>query len=155
MCIVVDPPLFVPMFKASDPEHAMYQPVRDWVENGLGKFVTGGATYKKELSRVSSILRILGELEKKGKLVKANDNKVDAEEVAVKKIFPLKDFDDPHLVAIVRTTLCKVICIRDPRAHKYLRHAKLYESTKHRPSLYTRPKNRALLCDKHICGCCK
>lgn len=155
MCIVVDPPLFVPMFKATDPEHDVYQPIRDWIFKGPGKFVTGGSTYKKELSKVSSVLKTLTELEKRGKLVKANDETVDAEEQKAKQLMPTSDFDDPHLVALVRTTLCRLICIRDPRAHKFLRNSTLYVSTKHRPRLYTRAKNKQLLCEQHISTCCR
>jgi predicted nucleic acid-binding protein len=155
MCIIVDPPLFVPFFKSSDPDHAIYAPVREWIENGRGKLVIGGTSYKKELMRVASILRLITELEKRGKVVRVEDSVADIEEAAAKKIEPRNDFDDPHLVGLVRATRCRLICVRDPRSHRFLRSTVFYEGTKNRPSLYTRPKNRDLLCERNIAACCR
>lgn len=155
MCIVADPPTFVPMFKSSDPDHADFVAVRDWVLNGPGKFVMGGARYKTELMAVRSVLPFLAELQRKGKIVRSRDEEVDADEVTVKTIEPAKDFDDPHLVALVRLTGCRLICIRDPRSHRFLRAPAFYRSKKDRPRLYTRPKNHALLCPQNLAPCCR
>ena len=115
----------------------------------------GGAKYKRELSALKSILSILVELERKGKVVRATDADVDADELIVKTIEPASDFDDPHLVALVRLTGCRLICIRDPRAHKFLRAAAFYRSKKDRPSLYTRAKNYILLRPQNLAPCCR
>lgn len=155
MCIVVDPPTFVPMFKPTDPEHAVFSPVRDWVVGGPGKFVMGGAKYKTELMAVRSVLPFLAELERKGKIVRRLDKEVDDDETVVKAIEPAKDFDDPHLVALVRLTGCRLICIRDPRSHRFLRASAFYRSKKDRPRLYTRPKNNTLLCNQNLAPCCR
>ena len=155
MCIVVDPPIFVPIFKAGDPEHALYAPVLQWVNAGGGKFVLGGSKYREELQKIGSVLKPLLELEKRNKLVRVPDEKVDAEQEEAKRIQPKNDFDDPHLVALIRATQCRLICVRDPRSHRYLRASALYGGTKGRPRLYTRPQNRKLLCDKNIASCCK
>lgn len=155
MCIIADPPTFTPMFKSTDPEHGVFSPVREWVINGPGKFVMGGSTYQRELLAVKSIIPLLGELEKKRKVIRWSEVAVDGDEKTVKEIEPAKNFDDPHLVSLVRLTGCRLICIRDPRAHRYLRSAKFYRALKGRPRLYTRVKNSALLCTKHIAPCCK
>jgi len=155
MCIVVDPPAFIPMFKQTDPEHSDFAAVRDWVISGPGKFVLGGAKYKGELFAVRSVLHFLTELERRGKVVRRNDAEVDADEAAVKVIEPAADFDDPHLVALIRLTGCRLICVRDPRAHRFLRATKFYATTKDRPKLYTRPKNGSLLCSQNLALCCK
>ena len=155
MCIVADPPTFISMFKSTDPGHADFVAVRDWVIGGPGKFVMGGAKYKSELRAVSSVLPFLAELERKGKIIRRTDAEVDADEVAVKAIEPANDFDDPHLVALIRLTGCKLICIRDTRAHKFLRSVRFYQSPKHRPSLYTRPKNGGLLRVENLAPCCR
>lgn len=146
MSIVVDPPAFVPMFKSSDSEYLKFSPVRDWVTKGPGKFVMGGTQYKTELLAVKSILSLLNELEKRGKIIRQSDSDVDADVLRVKAIEPAKDFDDPHIVALIRVSGCKLICIRDPRAHKFLRASYLYDSPRDRPKLYTREKNVGLLC---------
>lgn len=155
MCVVADPPTLVPMFKSSDPDHSAFSAVKDWVTNGPGKFVMGGAKYRAELNAVRSVIPFLTELEKRGKIVRRSDVEVDAEELVVKTIEPTKDFDDPHLVALVRLTGCKLICIRDPRSHRFLRATQLYRSTKERPRLYTRAKNAGLLCNNNLAPCCK
>ncbi len=155
MCIVADPPTFVPMFKSSDPNHADFVAVRNWVVSGPGKFVMGGAKYKSELMAVKSVLPFLAELERKGKIIRKRDADVDADEISVKAIEPANDFDDPHLVALIRLTGCRLICIRDLRAHKFLRSGRFYRSTKDRPRLYTRPKNGALLCAQNLAPCCR
>jgi predicted nucleic acid-binding protein len=155
MCIIVDPPVFVPIFKPSDPEHNAFLPVRNWVVAGLGKFVMGGTKYKAELRAVKSVLQFLGELERRGKIVRRIDDEVDAEERVVMDIEKSADFDDPHLAALARLTGCKVICLRDPRAHRFLRQVKLYGGTKKRPKLYTRAKNSNLLCNSNMAPCCR
>lgn len=153
MCIVADPPTFIPMFKSTDPEHLAFSPVKDWIVSGPGKFVMGGSKYREELSAVASVLRFLTELEKRGKVIRRNDAEVDAEEILVKQIEPRADFDDPHLVALVRLTGCRLICVRDVRSHRFLRATMLYRSSKDRPRLYTRAKNCALLCVENVPKC--
>jgi hypothetical protein len=155
MCIVVDPPTFIPMFKTSDPEHSVFSPVKNWIDNGHGKFVIGGTKYKAELSAVKSIIPFIAELERRGKIVRRDDADVDSDEILVRQIEPALDFDDTHLAALIRLTGCKVICLRDVRAHRFLRQTKLYGSTKKRPNLYTRAKNAGILCQSNLAPCCK
>lgn len=155
MCIIADPPTFISIFKSTDPEYRKFSAVREWVKNGPGKFITGGTTYQKELMGVRSILGLLAELEKQGKVKRSSADLVDKEEALVRVLEPAADFDDPHIVALVRVSGCKLVCIRDPRSHRFLRMAKLYKSTKDRPKLYTREKNRNLLCNANIAPCCK
>jgi hypothetical protein len=155
MCIVIDPPTFVPMFKHTDPEHANFIPVRSWIIDGPGKIVMGGDKYKAELKAIGSVLPFLKELERKGKIVRKRDSEVNADEIKVKGIEPAKDFDDPHLVALVRLTGCRLICTRDRRSHRFLRADVFYRSKKDRPRLYTRPKNSSLLAAKNLAPCCR
>lgn len=155
MCIVIDPPVFISLLKIDDAEHEKFKPVFDWVVNGSGKFVTGGSKYKNELKKMSSILVILAELKKKGKIVSIDDGTVDFEVDVVKGIEPAKNFDDPHLVALIRLTNCKLVCTRDIRALPYLRSGKFYSSLSQRPKIYTRKKNTGLLCSKNIAKCCR
>jgi hypothetical protein len=155
MCIIADPPTFIAIFKSTDLDHAKFAAVRDWVDKGAGKFVMGGAKYKMELLAVKSVLPLLTELERKGKIIRHDSEKVDADVVVVKTIEPTTDFDDPHLVALVRLTGCRLICLRDPRAHRFLRDIKFYQSSSNRPSLYTQKTHSKLLCAKNLAPCCK
>lgn len=154
MCIIADPPILVPMFKEDDPEHHKFLPVKTWVLEGPGKFVMGGTQYKTELMKVSKILVFIKELEKRGKIVRKKDEDVDKDVKILKIKEPSKNFDDPHLVALARLSGCKLICLRDPRAHRYLRKPHFYNAAKDRPKLYTRIKNSDLLCKNNIAPCC-
>lgn len=155
MCIVIDPPALIPMFKTADVEHQKFSPVRKWIVEGPGKIIIGGAQYRKELLDVISIIQFVKELERRGKVIRKCDAEVDRDVERIKRIEPCKDFDDPHLVALINLSGCKLICIRDPRAHRFLRNKKFYNNTKLRPRLYTRAKNSNLLCKDNIAPCCK
>lgn len=155
MCIVVDPPLFVPMLKCSDPDHAKYAPVLDWVSRGCGKFVTGGTKYQEQINGVRSVIPLLTEFQRRGKIIRVDRSQVDGAVAILKDIEPSNNFDDPHLVALVRVSGCGLICVNDPRSHKYLRDSRFYASKKARPRLYTRPKNSNLLCNNNIAPCCR
>ena len=143
------------MFKNTDPNHEKYAPVAKWVKLKDGKFIIGGTTYKNELSRLNSILGILTEFARLGKIVRMEDKAVDLAVLDVQKIESSPNFDDPHLVALVRVSGCRLICVHDPRSHKYLRDGRFYNSLRNRPSLYTRPKNQHLLCSNNITNCCR
>lgn len=154
MCIVVDAPVLVPIFKASDPEHGRFLPVHDWVRSGAGKLVLGGSKYKEELASVSSVLPVLMELERRGRVVRVSDALVDREMMIVTGLESSKDFDDPHLIAIVRVTGCRLVCLRDNRAHRFLVKVKLYGG-RARPRLFTNRKHKHLLCPANIAACCE
>jgi len=155
MCIIADPPTLIPIFKQTDPEHKTFSAVLEWVMKGGGKFVIGGTKYTQELAAVRSIIPFMQELARQGKIFNASSDAVDKEEANLKAICPEADFDDPHLVALVKATGCRLICIRDPRAHRYLRMSKLYRSPSDRPKLYTREKNKNILCQNNVATCCK
>lgn len=155
MCIVVDPPSFIPIFRSGDPNHSEFKSVLDWVTEGPAKFVLGGSQYQSELRAIRSVLPILLELEKKGKVVRIGTAEVDAEVTLVRALETSTDFDDPHLVAIVRLTGCKLVCLRDPRAHRYLRSSRFYARASARPKLYTRSRNGRLLCSENLAPCCR
>lgn len=155
MCIIADPPTLIPIFKQTDPDHKTFSAVLEWVKKGGGKFIVGGTKYANELKAVKSIIPFMQELSRQGKVFNANTEAVDKEEANLKTICPVVDFDDPHLVALVKITGCRLICVRDPRSHKYLRMNKLYRSPLDRPKLYTREKNKSILCQKNVAACCK
>lgn len=155
MCIVVDPPLFISIFKNSDSEHGNFSGLREWISDGPGKFVLGGSLYKKELSKIESVLNLLKNFERSGKTVSIDDSKVDKELKAVKKLKKSKDFDDPHLAALVRASLCKIIATRDKRSHKHLTDSILYKKPCTKPKIYGGNHNNSILCKKNVASCCK
>lgn len=155
MCIVADPPTFILMFRETDPRHPDFAPVRDWVKHGPGKFVLGGTTYNRQLAAVPSVLGFLLELQKIGKIVREDPTEVDAHEAALKVLEPSTSFDDPHLVALVRVSGCRLICVNDLKAHRFLKERSFYSKICARPKLYTSQGHTRLLCKDHIVPCCQ
>ena len=99
-------------------------------------------------------MRLLLELEKKNKIYRVNDNSVDDDVINLKKLEPSTDFDDPHLVALIRLSHAKIICVNDPRSHKFLKRNDFYEKPSLRPKLYTGSRNKRLLNNSNLSGIC-
>lgn len=154
MCVVIDPPLFIPMFKTTDPKHNDFVDLKNWVHTGKGKFVFGGDEYMKQLKKVGSILGYLKELRKIGKIVNVSSVEVNAAaQFAIQQV-GTTDFDDAHLVAIVSVSRCRVVAVDDPRSHRFLKSKKLYLNNVKLPKLYTGAKNRNILSAQNIALCC-
>jgi len=150
MCIVADPPTFVPIFKVDSANHSDFQPIKNWVLRGGGRFVIGGSKYRKELNGLRSVLPLIAELARMNKIIRRPDNEVDAEEAVVKRIVPSSDFDDEHLVALIRLTGCRVVCTSDLRSHKYFKSDALFPNRADRPSIYSEATHSHLLCNGNI-----
>jgi hypothetical protein len=150
MCIIIDACTFSRVFGDSDED---FSPVRLWLMKGKGMMVFGGSTYAKELGKLRSYLEIVKELSRLGKVKVINKKSVDTAERRVRLMEPNKDFDDPHIVAIVEESGCKLVCTLDARADKYIRDARFYEKGK-RPSIYRSKSHAHLLCARNIVGVC-
>lgn len=154
MCIVVDPPLFIPMFKNTDPKHADFIDLKNWICTGKGKLVYGGEEYQKQLNKLKCIHKFIAELRKMGKVVIMDNNEVnDAAEFALQKAAST-DFDDAHLVAIVSVSKCRLVAVDDSRSHRFIKSKKLYLNSTKLPKLYTGVKNKSILIQRNIVQCC-
>lgn len=153
MCIIVDTCCLAPVFDVECKDHPNFKSVLDWIVNGKGKFLYGGTTYEKELKhRFASLLK---EFTKVGKARALPKDDVDAYEKALKTKVADKDFDDPHLIAMVAVSGCKLICTTEKRAVPYLKNQKLYPQHIEPPKLYSSSVNKNLLCDQHMADICK
>lgn len=156
MCIVIDTNVFSRVFDKGNTEHAEYKAVRDWIYEGKGKMVYGGSTYEKENIQNSKRNRaLINSLDLAKKVYRANKAEVDIHEKRAKGIFNKKEFDDPHLAAIVCTSGCKLICTYDKNSLEYLKSPKIYKSYSAIPKFYLSKKNTDLLADRNIADCCK
>lgn len=78
MCLVIDACIFLNVFEENSPKHDRFRPVFEWINFGKGKIILGGTKYKTEIIEQSrKRTKILAEFEKRNKIVKINDNKVD------------------------------------------------------------------------------
>jgi len=152
MCIIVDTNV---MPSVLDTKNLDYFPVYDWIVNNNGKFVYGGTKYLSELRINKKFLAFLVELGKKNKTYVADKKVVDELQVKIENQVTNKDFDDPHLIAIVIATGCKLICSDDKRADKFIKNKSIFkEYNAKSPSIYRKQKHYKLLSDRNIVECC-
>jgi predicted nucleic acid-binding protein len=153
MCIIIDTNVLASVFKTSSADHASFKPVRDWVIDGKGKIVFGGTQYIEEIKQ--NYLSFFLQLKKAGKAVLISKELVDAEQLVVEGMIVHPDFDDPHLVGLLRISKCKLICSLDSRAYPFFRHSQFFAPAANRPKIYSSPSNVDLLCDRNIAELCR
>lgn len=151
MCIVVDTNCLGRVLNRKSAEHDEFKPVLDWILDGKGTFVIGGSTY---LGEAIGYLKIFAELAKVNKIVDINKQQVDDQEAWAAAQIQHPDFDDPHLVALLRVSGCKLICSLDARAYPYLKHELFFSPAARRPRIYNQRGNADLLSDANIAECC-
>lgn len=153
MCIVVDTNTFSKVFSTANKEHHKFKPVLEWILHGKGSVVYGGKSYIKEIGLQK--IKLLKYLNDVGKAVSLNSEKINIEEQKVSNLIPdSEDFDDPHIIAILRVSECKLICSDDKRLDPYIKDSRLFSSMKKRPRIYRNRRNKSLLSDKYIADCC-
>lgn len=153
MCIVLDVNIFSETFDVNNPSHNEFKPVYDWIYFGKGKVIVGGTKYFSELK--FRYLNIIGELKKINKVVLVDNQIVDFETDKVSKLLTHKDFDDPHLVALLRASGCKLICSNDSRGYKFFTHSLFFKPASKKPKIYSSISHKKLLCDVNIAEICK
>jgi predicted nucleic acid-binding protein len=121
MCIVIDANTFAHVFNSSSKNHHEFKPVLDWIVYGKGKIVYGGTLYKKELRNAPKYFKLFLELSKSSKVVEVDMILVDKKEQEVAKLVNHPNFDDPHLIAIIIVSGCKLICSHDSKAYSFLK----------------------------------
>lgn len=150
MCIVCDINVLPDVFSSTEND---FTPIRDWIIKGKrGKFVYGGSSYLKELEKIGTYLRILKLLGDQNKTVVLDENSVDAIEMEIKKEIDQK-CDDPHIVAILAVSSCKLICSKDKKSYKFIKGSNFYSQGYH-PKIYSKKSNSNLLVSRNISKCC-
>lgn len=149
MCIVIDTCAISRVFTAGD---ADFDAVRRWIVEGRGKMVFGGTKYNEELLKLGRYLAVIQELTRQRKTVVVNRDLVDEAEARVREMEPCADFDDPHIVAIVKVSRCRVVCSTDARADRFVQDRRFYGAPV--PSIYRHRDHGHLLRDCNIVGAC-
>lgn len=153
MCIIIDTNVLANVFDNKSANHSDFKPVKDWIIDGKGKIVFGGTKYLKEIK--GKYLIFFLELKKAKKAVLINADLVDAEQHQIEKMIVNSDFDDPHLISLLRVSGCKLICSLDKRAYPFIRSKIFFSPSKKRPRIYSRLANLNLLSDPNIAEICK
>ena len=155
MCLVIDICCFGDVFNKNSKNHEKFKPVCDWVTSGKGRVIYGGDKYKKEIGKVKSYISILAEFNRRGLIIKLDDDAVNSIEKQIESKETDPDFDDPHIIAIVIESGCKIVCTSDKRSHKFIKKKKLYPKHFCRPAIYTDKRNKSMLSDLNITQKCK
>lgn len=153
MCIVVDTNTLASVFKRDSVNHLEFKPVLDWVQNGKGKFVFGGTKYLEELGESYRKLFIL--YRSVGKAVFISNDDVDSQTVWAANQITDPDFDDQHLIGLLRVSGCRLVCSLDSRAYPFFRHSTFFSPSSRKPKIYSSRGNEDLLTDTNIADCCK
>lgn len=154
MCIVIDINCLTNVFKTTSANHSEFKPVYDWIMNGRGTVVFGGGNFIQEL-RKTPFLPFFNYLKDIGKAKRIDpQEEIDKKELEVKQYINDKDFDDPHLVALLIVSGCKLICSADERAYKYFQHNDFFKPSSKRPKIYNGKSSKSILANKNIANVC-
>jgi len=153
MCIVIDANTLTCVFNEENADHHDFNPVYKWILGGKGKMVYGGSQYERELEKVRYLRRLFIELEKVRKIVVLDKDSVDNKAAGFAAFVKHRDFDDPHLIAIVAVGGVKLICTNEKRAIPFLLNPQFYSKGK-KPKIYQSADNAPLL-EKKYCRHCK
>ena len=155
MCIVIDINTLPSVFDTKSLHHQKFKPVLDWIVSGKGKIVYGGTKYKEELAKAHKFLGIFRNFAAARKIVPICDHDVDLSEHKLKSKCTDSDFDDPHIIAIVVVSKCKLVCSSDARSYKFIKDPSMYTQPSDRPSIYSNLANKTLLEDNNIADICQ
>ncbi len=152
MCIIIDTNTWTSVFDPTSEKHPNFKPVFDWIlgENGFGRIVFGGTTYLKETPQ--KYLRLLKLLNDARRTIPLPAALVDAMEAELKTKIVHRDFDDPHIVAMVIVSQCRLICTQEERAIPFFKDKDriLYPKRFPKPKIYHHAGNANLLTERNI-----
>jgi len=150
MCIVIDMDVLSCVFNPCNQHHSDFSPVKEWVTRRNGFIVFGGTRYKSELRNARHYLGIFTELSRKGKVKQVNQELVDRHQQIVEGLLGQTRFNDPHLIAIIRVSGCRLVCSKDQEADKHLKNKRYYLPNQKPPSIYRSRKHAKLLINQNI-----
>lgn len=153
MCLIIDTCVFGSVFNNKAPTHEEYNPVHKWILSGKGKVIYGGSKYLNELSpKYVKMLILLGKM---NKAIKLPNSEIDEIQKRLESEVDNPDFDDPHIMAMVMYSKCRIVCTQDKRSIKFLKDPSLYPKEVHVPKMYCSKANKDLLIDENISKICK
>lgn len=151
MCIVIDTNTLPSVFDKKNKDHEQFKPVLDWIISGNGKVVYGGTKFIEEIG--PKLLALFVALKTAGKAVNYDNVIVDNDAIEISGMIQHKDFDDQHIVALLRKSGCKLICSLDARAYPYFQHS-MFFSPRKKPKIYSSLRNADLLSNTNIAKIC-
>jgi hypothetical protein len=145
MCVIIDANLAAAVFAQSPDED--FRPVLDWLFDKDGRLVSGGKL-TQELYKIKAARRSLRTLNQAGRAILVPDREVSKEEewgVAT----GLCKSDDPHIIALARTSGARTLCSWDGDLHQDFKNRKLISNP--RGTVYQKAEHTHLL--RHTSSC--
>ncbi|MCE6992929.1 PIN domain-containing protein [Dyadobacter sp. CY323] len=153
MCIIIDTNSLGNVFNTFSQNHEEFEPIFKWILEGKGKVVFGGTKYMSEIG--PNYRKLFTELRNAKKAVRVENEKVDQLEAKIRNAVRDADFDDQHIIALLISSGCKLICSEDRRAYPYFRNLLFFKFAKKRPKIYRGRSNSPLLTDSNISSICR
>lgn len=153
MCIIIDTNTLSCVFDSTNKDHDNFKPVLDWIYNGKGIIIFGGTKYLDEIK--VNYLNLFLQFKKARKAIFVDNIQVDRETDSCSAAIVHKDFDDQHLVGLLKVSGCKLICSGDARAFRYFTHNTFFSPSSKKPKIYSSRVNLDLLVDTNIADVCK
>lgn len=150
MTIILDLNTLPAIFDATCTDHQNFKPVKDWIIDGPGLIIFGGTKYQQELKKCQKFFRLFIELGKINKTAEFETSLVDSYQCKVEKLVKSSDFDDPHIVALIAVSRCRLLASNDQRSYRFIKQKKLYPKDTHKPKIYTGLKNQKLLSNLNL-----
>jgi predicted nucleic acid-binding protein len=157
MCIIVDINTFASVFSTSSNDHSQFKPILNHINNRGSCLIIGGTTFLCEVNKAKKYTKIIAELTKSRRLVKANDKLVDEFEACLVKKFTDPKFNDKHIVALASVSGARVVCTKDTILQNYLKKSEFYQNGKSAPNIYnerSRPRTLPTGKFKPKCSIC-
>ncbi|MDH8676962.1 hypothetical protein QE109_02320 [Fusibacter bizertensis] len=155
MSILIDVNTIPEVFNANCADHNNFLPVKKWILEGKGKLVYGGTKFENELNAMTKYVGIIKLLKDKNKVIVIDKDSVDYYQKKIEEIVNSKDFDDPHVIAIVIASGVKIVCTKDKRSHRFIKEDSLYLGLVDVPSIYSSKAHEHLLSDCNLVKICK
>jgi hypothetical protein len=154
MCIIIDTNTLSSVFDSKSVHHKDFLPIKEWIIKKKGKIIFGGTKLRKETPQ--KYIALYNQLSIVRKIVRIDDKIVDDEVDRVSKMVSHPDFDDPHIVALLRVSGCKLVCTNEHRAIRFFRHDLFFSPAKNKPRIYKSSRNSSLISDSRtaLCPCC-
>jgi rRNA-processing protein FCF1 len=157
MCIIIDANVFGSVFNTGSKYHIEFKPIRDWIIEKDGRVVYGGTKYIKELC-ISGLYKLYKDLRVGGRASRIDKELVDRKQREIELILSHPDFNDAHIIALVITSGCRLVCTQDKSFYPFLKNRRVYPQHFKTPKIYSGKKNRGLISKKslkEICNICK
>lgn len=144
MTMVVDINCMARVF-STNPEDQEFRPVFNFFNDGIGKLIYGGTKYMEELQRCMRYAKIVRLMRDRGDAVRISDEAVDKAHKELEQKLSGSDCDDPHIIALLASSNCGLLCSLDARSYQYIKDPSHYPRDHVGVKIYTGSRNTDLL----------